>query len=993
MRKERILMAEAQFENALISKLESIGWTYRDDLSNVDAKKLINNWRHVLYQNNKDKLNEPLSDSEFRQALKVVMSKRTVYETQMLLVGTGGVGSIPITLDNGDLCDLEIFRQDNIAGGTSSYEVVNQVRFTDLSRALTSKRIIDVMLLINGLPVAHIELKDENMQSQWTAFEQLRGYTGDGMYAGFFNFVQVLFIMSQHSGHYFARPDAPDYFNRAFVFGWRDANGNDVTEYNAFTNEMLGIPALHRLITNNIIADGLNKKTMVMRSYQIGATRTIMNRLRTLQESGENVQYGGYIWHTTGSGKTVTSFKVAQMISSKSFIKNVIFVVDRVDLVDQTYDNFKDFSYEHLRDRVVKSSGKSLKHKLKNGQNIVVMSLQGLDAAVKRGLTSDDRMVIIMDEAHRSAEGDMVASIKQALPNTTWFGFTGTPNFYSSDELNVQTSRMISTQDIFGPRLHSYTIKDAIGDKNVLGFDVSYMDVTYDGSKVPFGIDDSIKYTNTKYREAIVDDIASNWDKHASGALTDNVREKKVFHGMLATSGKGAAAALYRLFKKKYPELNVVLTYSTSNDNNGRILDEELKRAIEEYVEKYNVHGILNAKYMAKAYLHDIVKRLAHKGNYSADGTQYIDLVIVSDQLLTGFDSKYVNVIYLDKIMREGPLIQAMSRTNRIFDDRSKPYGKVRFYRDPDQMRENVENALRIYTLGGNDMQEDISDDRVDVEQLEDDLILARPLAVEIKALAETLDRLRELSGVDFSINPKSEQDKKEFVQIGVMAMDKLMELEQRGYDLGSPVTNETTGEVVTLNLDSNAFGALKARINDVNQDLPEINQVDLTDISLAIQQVAEEVIDYDKLCELFNAYLAERTEPNRTAITDHAETLPESEAREVNKILDKIDSGQITDKRFTVETLNEHRRKIREDDVELAIRKWLDTENALTHKFNVSYNEFKPIYDMYKPGLSATENNESDTALSDVLDAEGMTNYKERVWLRSDLFALFDSL
>ena len=197
----------------------------------------------------------------------------------------------------------------------------------------------------------------------------------------------------------------------------------------------------------------------------------------------------------------------------------------------------------------------------------------------------------------------------------------------------------------------------------------------------------------------------------------------------------------------------------------------------------------------------------------------------------------------------------------------------------------------------------------------------------------------------------------------------------------------------MALNLDSNSFGALKARINDVNQDLPEINQVDLTDISLAIQQVADEVIDYDKLCDLFNAYLAERTDTNRVAITDHAETLPESEAREVNKILDKIDSGQITDKRFTVETLNEHRRKIREDDVELAIRKWLDTENVFGYKFNVSYNEFKPIYDVYKPGLSTNENNESERALMAVLDAEGLTNYKKRVKLRSDLFKLFDSL
>ena len=377
-------MAEAQFEKAFISKLESIGWTYRKDLSNVDAKKLINNWRNVLNQNNKAVLDQPLSDNEFDQVMNVVLSTRTVYDTQMLLVGTGGVGSIAITLDNGNAVDLLIFKHDDIKGGSSSYEVVNQVRFTNLSRALTSKRIIDVMLLINGLPVAHIELKDENLQSQWSAFEQLRGYSGDGMYDGFFNFVQVLFIMSQHSGHYFARPDSPDRFNRSFVFGWRDANGNDVTEYNAFTEATMGIPALHRLVTDNIIADGTNKSIMVMRSYQIGATRSIMDRLRTLQESGENVQYGGYIWHTTGSGKTVTSFKVAQMIASKPFIKNVIFIVDRVDLVDQTYDNFKDFSYEHLKDMIHNVSGRQLKREIKNGHtNIFVMSIQGLTSAVK----------------------------------------------------------------------------------------------------------------------------------------------------------------------------------------------------------------------------------------------------------------------------------------------------------------------------------------------------------------------------------------------------------------------------------------------------------------------------------------------------------------------------------------------------------------------------------------------------------------------------------
>ncbi len=980
-------MAEAQFEKAFISKLESIGWTYRKDLSNVDAKKLINNWRNVLNQNNKAVLDQPLSDNEFDQVMNVVLSTRTVYDTQMLLVGTGGVGSIAITLDNGNAVDLLIFKHDDIKGGSSSYEVVNQVRFTNLSRALTSKRIIDVMLLINGLPVAHIELKDENLQSQWSAFEQLRGYSGDGMYDGFFNFVQVLFIMSQHSGHYFARPDSPDRFNRSFVFGWRDANGNDVMEYNAFTEATMGIPALHRLVTDNIIADGTNKSIMVMRSYQIGATRSIMDRLRTLQESGENVQYGGYIWHTTGSGKTVTSFKVAQMIASKPFIKNVIFIVDRVDLVDQTYDNFKDFSYEHLKDMIHKVSGRQLKREIKNGHtNIFVMSIQGLTSAVKHHLKSDDRMVIIMDEAHRSAEGDMVALIKNALPNTTWFGFTGTPNFYSSDVLDVETSRTISTNDIFGPRLHSYTIKDAIGDKNVLGFDLSYMDV----SSSETIDDDSIKYNNAKYREVVVQDIADNWDKHASGALVDNVRPKKLFHGMLATSGKESAAALYNIFKKNYPDLNVVLTYSTSNDNTGRVLDEQLKRAIENYCSDYNVPGILNAKYIAKAYLQDIVKRLAHKGAYSLDGTKYIDLVIVSDQLLTGFDSKYVNMIYLDKIMREGALIQAMSRTNRIFDDVSKPYGKVKFYRAQEVMKENVESALRIYTLGGNDTLDDVSDDAVDVSQLENDLIVAIPLVNDVKLLSEKLDRLQELSDSTFGLNPKSENDKKEFVQLGVQVLDQITEVEQRGYEYGTEIEDEN-GNVIIV--ESTNFGALRARLNDVNEELPLIQQVDLTDITLAIQQVDEEVIDYDKLCELFNAYLAERSASNKKAITDHAATVSVKESDEIYTILDNIDSGEITDTYFTVDSLNKYRQKVYDDKRELKIRQWLDKGNKLGLALNIPYSEFKSVYDAYLPGRTIVDNTEFKNEFETQLKNIGITKYSEKNALLRDLFDLFESL
>lgn len=218
-------MAEAKFEAALIKKLEAEGWTYRKDLSNVNIKKLEDHWREVLNENNAYKLEgKPLSDIEFGLIMQVqeLQLIHTPYDAQLLLVGAGGIGSLPLTRDDGTKLDVEIFYEDDVAGGRSRYEVVSQVTFTDLPQGLTSKRIIDLALLINGIPVVHIEEKDEHLQNQWHAFEQLQGYHGDGLYVGLFSFVQVQCIMSQHSAHYLARPNAFDHYNKTFVFGWRD---------------------------------------------------------------------------------------------------------------------------------------------------------------------------------------------------------------------------------------------------------------------------------------------------------------------------------------------------------------------------------------------------------------------------------------------------------------------------------------------------------------------------------------------------------------------------------------------------------------------------------------------------------------------------------------------------------------------------------------------------------------------------------------------------
>ena len=224
-------MAEDKFEQAVIDKLKSEGWDYLTDYSGVTVDRLYDHWRDILNANNRKRLEDtPLSDNEFEQVKLELTKNKTPYDAQLMLAGAGGVGTVPLNRDDGTQLELEIFYGDEVAGGHSRYEVVNQITFTDLATSLSSKRRIDIMLLINGLPVAHIEEKDESLQNQWNAFEQFQKYDGDGMYTGLFSFVQVQFVLSQNSAHYFARPKNSHSYNRDFAFGWRDDDDKDVTQ-------------------------------------------------------------------------------------------------------------------------------------------------------------------------------------------------------------------------------------------------------------------------------------------------------------------------------------------------------------------------------------------------------------------------------------------------------------------------------------------------------------------------------------------------------------------------------------------------------------------------------------------------------------------------------------------------------------------------------------------------------------------------------------------
>lgn len=995
-------MAEAKFEEALIKKLEAEGWNYRKDFSNVSINRLKQHWRDILNETNAHKLNGTLlSDIEFGLVLQELQRIQTPYDAQLLLVGAGGIGSIPITRDDGSSLEIEIFYEDDVAGGRSRYEIVSQVIFDDLPEGLTTKRIIDMALLINGIPVVHIEEKDEHLQNQWSAFEQLKGYDGDGLYKGLFAFVQVQFIMSQHSAHYLARPNAFGNYNKTFVFGWRDEKNNDITDAFKFVHQVMGIPALHRLVTVNMIPDASNDNLMVMRSYQIQATREILQRMKEMEKSGLIQKEGGYIWHTTGSGKTVTSFKVAQLLASAPRVRNVLFIVDRVDLIDQTLESFKDFAYIHFKNRIKKVNGRELKRELKhkNTSQILLISVQGLTKAVKNGLKNDDWNVIIMDEAHRSASGESVQLIKTAFKKTTWFGFTGTPNFYSDEINDVKTSRDISTHDIFGKRLHTYTIKDAIGDGNVLGFDVTYFRPHWviEHPENNFSEKDYEKevYQSDIYRQEVVQDILTNWKETSSGALIAGRRKENTFQAILAVSGKQAVVHYYNIFKEKAPHLNVTMTFSRdeSNESGTKEQNEALKKAIKDYTEKFNVPSILDANDSARAYMLDITKRLARKKPYNQDKEEdRLDLLIVSDQLLTGFDSKYINMIYMDKMLKEGMLIQAMSRTNRTFDLNNKPYGKVRFYRQGDAMREFVENALRIYTRGGNDTLQEAKEetDNQLPNDLENDDILAKPQSQQIKDLEKAVSRLKELTGDDFSQIPRGEHDLKEFVNLALITQNSIQRLVQQGYELGSEIEDldgkrKPTGKTVRLDISSSEeFGALQARLNDAREKLPLNERPDLTEIKIGIELFYHEIIDYDRLVELLNAFIDNKNETNKEAIDKHIRPMNDESRQEIHDIVDDIETGEITE-HFTMESLEETRKKYRAERRELRIRRWAANQD-------VNGNRIVEAFDLFLPGHILIDNQKLADIVHEIEEEEnigflGASDFEEA------LMAFFNSL
>lgn len=469
---------ESDFEEALIKILSEKGWE-KEVLKNYSEEDLLRNWADILFENNRDidRLNDyPLTDGEMQQILEQIETLRTPLKLNGFINGK----SVSIVRDNpddklhfGKEISLKIYDRREIAAGQSRYQIVQQPKFPTKSSVLNDRRG-DLMLLINGMPVIHIELKKSGVPVS-KAYHQIEKYSREGIFSGLFSLIQIFVAMEPDETVYFANPGPDGKFNSDYYFHWADYNNEPINEWDKIASTLLSIPMAHQLIGFYTVADDSDGLLKVMRSYQYFAASAISDKVAKAKWEGDN-QLGGYIWHTTGSGKTMTSFKSAQLIASSRDADKVIFLVDRIELGTQSLKEYRGFADENETVQATENTG-VLITKLKSSNpadTLIVTSIQKMSNIKEEadGLNTCDietinkkRIVFIIDECHRSTFGDMLITIKNTFPKAMFFGFTGTP-IHEKNEKQKNT-----TATVFGNELHRYSIADGIRDKNVLGFD------------------------------------------------------------------------------------------------------------------------------------------------------------------------------------------------------------------------------------------------------------------------------------------------------------------------------------------------------------------------------------------------------------------------------------------------------------------------------------------------------------------------------------------
>lgn len=983
-----IFNKESDFEEALIKILSEKGWE-KEVLKNYSEQDLLRNWANILFENNRDidRLNDyPLTDSEMQQILEQIEALRTPLKLNGFINGK----SVSIVRDNpddklhlGKEVSLKIYDRREIAAGQSRYQIVQQPKFPTKSKLLNDRRG-DLMLLINGMPVIHIELKKSGIPVS-QAYNQIEKYSHEGIFSGLFSLVQIFVAMEPNEAVYFANPGPDGKFNPDYYFHWADFNNEPINEWDKVASTLLSIPMAHQLIGFYTVADDSDSVLKVMRSYQYFAASAISDKVAKAKWEGNN-QLGGYVWHTTGSGKTMTSFKSAQLIASSKDADKVIFLMDRIELGTQSLKEYRGFADENESVQATENTN-VLITKLKSSNpadTLIVTSIQkmsnikdeagGLNARDIE-LISDKRIVFIVDEAHRSTFGDMLLTIKNTFPKAMFFGFTGTP---IQDENQKKKN---TTSTVFGNELHRYSIADGIRDKNVLGFDpykvltfkdkdvrkvvalekakaqteeeaisdpvkskifYKYMDANQVGMVGHFdakgdyikGIEDyipNVQYTTDEHTTIVVKDILENWV-----TLSHNSK----FHAIFATSSIPEAIDYYRLFKEMKPHLKVTALFDPSIDNNGGVQFKEdgLVEIISDYNEQYGQEFSIPTFAKMKK---DIAARLAHKKPYERianEPAKQIDLLIVVDQMLTGFDSKWINTLYMDKVLQYENIIQAFSRTNRLFGP-DKPFGTIRYYRKPHTMERNINAAVKLYSGD-------------------------RPLGLFVQHLIDNLKQMNELfesitdlfadSGIEnFEKLPDDTSACRKFAKDFNEFNSYLEAAKIQGFKWNVlSYVDEETGEVIDVTIDENTYLILVLRYKELTGGGGGTGGDDVPyDLAGYITEIDTGLIDADYMNSKFDKYIKllsvegttkEAIEQAETELHKTFATLSQEEQKYANIFLHDIQRGdvKVAEGKSLRDYINEYLSKARNDQIHrISVAIGVD-ENMLRNVMGLKLNE-----------------------------------------------------
>lgn len=654
----------------------------------------------------------------------------------------------------------------------------------------------DVTLLINGLPLVQIELKRRGMNIK-EAFNQIRRYSRHS-YNGLFNYIQLFVISNGVDTKYFSNGTFSD-IKFEFTFNWKDENNRNIHSLEEFTNTFLEKCNLAKMISRYMVLNESSKTLMVLRAYQKYAVEAVLNQALEVKQNG-------YVWHTTGSGKTLTSFKVSQLLAEEESIYKVLFVVDRSDLDIQTYKEFNSFC-----PGCVDGTGNTdslVKKLLSDNNKLVATTIQKLSIAVNKNKTrkqlekiKDKNIILIFDECHRGQFGKRHQSITAFFKNCLCYGFTGTPIFKE----NSQDGK--TTKSIFGKKLHSYVIKDAIADQNVLGFSVDYVG----GAKIKDGVDGEVSAIDTreileneKRLSLIVDHILESYDRK-----TCNRR----FNAIFAVSPKGFIHKYYELFKKKEHDLKIAAIFTYKNNEEVEEEGEYSRDLLETYMEDYNKNFGTNFSTDSFSEYHaDVSKRMKN---------HEIDLLLVISMFLTGFDSKLLNTLYVDRNLKYHDLLQAFSRTNRIYNLR-KSQGNIVCYR---YIKEATDKAIKLFS--NEDAIEDIIMPPYEhfVEKFNEELI-------KFYEIAETVEKALTLS---------SETQKKNFV----ISFRELSRIKNK-LDIFTEFTFDD------LNMDEQEFNDFKSvylNIHDYEKSSEGVSVLD--DIDFELELLRNDKINVDYIIEL----------------------------------------------------------------------------------------------------------------------------------------------